>query len=166
MNEEQAIAAMRMQADYLRDQTEKIIALATSPEVLFRLSAVLSAPRGTQLALASDTLTPAALALANVPLPEGIRISSRYFEEGAATATRLGGFPEPDALPPLPGVPRMHGIPSFEPDDIPQLPPSDAGPLWPNSASRDGPAMLPSTDARSVCVCIGGGGCIGVGGDV
>jgi hypothetical protein len=175
-------AAFRLKADYLTEKTDEIVKLVTSDEFLDRVNKVLQSPREEQVVLASETLTPEALHEAGVKLPEKIRISSRYFEEGANEATFLGefpGLPEPRVpqIPDLPPVPRAGPrIPGIDPANpfpprgprIPRLPGDPLPPIG-GDASGDDPlpgGLLPDDAARSLCICVGAGGCVGVGGDI
>lgn len=144
-------ALAKLRADYLKKQTDGIIAAVTAPEFVSRVDAVLVAPRNEQLDLAAETLTPSALKKAGVKLPAGVRVSSRYFEEGSTKATELGA---PGAtLSAGKGIP---GIPT-----LPGRPPIQGLPKMPGGRTVPG---IPPVASWSVCVCVGAGGCVGVGG--
>jgi len=189
MNADQMKAAFRLRADYLKTKTDEIVELVTSEEFLERVNEVLQSPKEKQVTLASETLTPEALHEAGLKLPEKIRISSRYFEEGANESTFLGefpGLPEPripgipePRLPQIPGLPPIPGagprVPGFDPANpfpprgprIPRWPGDPLPPIGDPAAGDPLPGgLLPDDAARSLCICVGAGGCIGVGGDI
>jgi len=66
----------------LQKITADMIAAITSPAYVQAMKTMKSTPLDKRLSVASQILTPAALKASGVPLPEGMRISSRYFEPG------------------------------------------------------------------------------------
>lgn len=174
MNDDQAKAAFRLQASYLKKQTDDIIDLVTSDAFLEKATAVLRTERTKQLEFAAKTMTPMALRESGVEIPDGLRISSRYFEENAPESTYLGSFPsDPDIpgpyLPPNfdPQVPSLP--PRWKPPTIPGFPklPKGHDPVNPGDPSDPDKVVvdrLPDDSAASVCICVGAGGCVGVGG--
>ncbi|HEX6376775.1 MAG TPA: hypothetical protein VFZ91_13770 [Allosphingosinicella sp.] len=83
-------AQRKISPDHLRAQSDAIVRAVTDPRFKERVDAVLGAAPGKQFSLAKKTLTPAALKKAGIGLPEGVRISSRYFEEVGGKAKELG----------------------------------------------------------------------------
>lgn len=71
-----------LSAEHLREVTSKMIDAITSPAYVDAMRAVKSAPEDKRLDEALRRLTPDALRAQGVPLPPGMRISSRYFEPG------------------------------------------------------------------------------------
>ncbi|MDH6543742.1 hypothetical protein [Streptomyces sp. SPB4] len=68
--------------DELRRLSGQITDLVTSQEFLDRVQQVLGAREGQRLSEAATLLTPSALREAGFPVPDSVRVSSRYFEEG------------------------------------------------------------------------------------
>jgi hypothetical protein len=66
----------------LREITNRMVDAVTSPQFIEAMRAVRAAPEDRRLVEASRRLAPDALRAAGVPLPNGVRISSRYFEQG------------------------------------------------------------------------------------
>ena len=85
----------------LRKETQEIIDALTSPAYVAALRAVKAAPESKRLLEASKRLTPDALRKQGVAVPEGMRISSRYFEKGFPQPIEFGdradGKPNPVA---------------------------------------------------------------------
>lgn len=176
LSSEQQEVLNRFSADSLRAQTEKIIDLVTQDAFAERVSAVINAPKDEQLNLAAATLTPDALREAGINIDEMTRISSRYFEEGANESYNLGSGIA-DAMPIT--FPGAIGNPEFGPiiekytfpnPDNPFPAPHNPFPAphnpFPIPANPDlAPKIsIPGSNAWSACVCIGAGGCVGVGG--
>ena len=72
-----------LNAERLRQVTSQMVDALTSPAYVEAMRAVKSAPEGQRLEEAMRRLTPDALKAQGVPLPAGMRISSRYFEQGS-----------------------------------------------------------------------------------
>lgn len=68
--------------EHLKEITTQMVEAITSPAYVEAMRAVKSAPEGKRLEEAMRRLTPEALRAQGVPLPQGMRISSRYFEKG------------------------------------------------------------------------------------
>lgn len=75
-------AARSIDLEFLRKSTQELIEALTSPAYVEAMLAVRSAPDEERLVEASRRLRPDALRQLGVPLPAGMRISSRYFESG------------------------------------------------------------------------------------
>jgi hypothetical protein len=75
-------------------ETQKIIDALTAPAYVAALRAVKDAPIDKRLLEASNRLTPDALRKQGVPIPEGMRISSRYFEKGLPASINFGDLPD------------------------------------------------------------------------
>lgn len=142
---------MKLDRGYLKERTDEILRSATSPEFLAQLEEVRSAPKEQRIDEAAKRLTPDAMRKAGVNLPEGVRISSRYFEEGEDFDIELGDIGGRIAIVPAlnqiqPGfLDRLRGE---RPDLFKQL--------------VGHPYLGPSD--LSVCVCVGAGPCLGIGG--
>jgi len=78
----------------LRDETQAIIDALTSPAYVAALKAVKEAPTKQRLQEAAKRLTPEALRAEGVPLPKGMRISSRYFESDMPKPLEFGDLPD------------------------------------------------------------------------
>ncbi|SFV37033.1 hypothetical protein [Hyphomicrobium facile] len=78
----------------LRDETQSIIDALTAPAYVAALRAVKAAPVEKRLLEATKRLTPEALRREGVNLPEGMRISSRYFESDLPKPLELGDLPD------------------------------------------------------------------------
>lgn len=78
----------------LRNETQAIIDALTDPAYVAALRAVKEAPTEKRLLEATKRLTPDALRQAGVKLPEGMRISSRYFEKDLPRPLELGDLPD------------------------------------------------------------------------
>jgi hypothetical protein len=76
----------------LRNATQAIIDALTAPEYVAALQAVKDAPMEKRLLEATQRLTPDALRKAGVKLPDGMRISSRYFESDLPKPLDFGDF--------------------------------------------------------------------------
>jgi len=97
---------------------------------------------------AAKRLTPDALRRAGVALPEGARISSRYFEEGETFSIELG-----DISGRIPVVP---AISELQPGLLDKLR-IERPDLFNQLVSQ------PYARANGRCVCIGAGACLGIG---
>ncbi len=82
-----------LSAERLREITAKMVDAISSPAYVEAMRAVKAAPEGQRLAEAMRRLTPDVLRAQGVPLPEGMRISSRYFEKGYSPID-VGELPE------------------------------------------------------------------------
>ena len=131
----------------LKKKVDNILELATSDKVLEELRAVLELPQSEQLAEASKRLSLENFAAQGLSIPEDTRISSRIFDEATGQSTVLGdnrqgmtvhlAFPE-------------GGLKNnLKPEDI-----------------FDKKKLLADylKNGWSACVCVGAGGCVGVGG--
>lgn len=78
----------------LQRETQELIEALTAPAYVAALRAVKDAPESERLLEASKRLTPDALRAQGVPLPEGMRISSRYFEKGYPEPLEFGDLPD------------------------------------------------------------------------
>jgi hypothetical protein len=74
----------------LREQTDRMIDALTDPTYIEAVRVVRSAPDGERLTEATRQLSPDGLRRAGVPIPDGMRISSRYFEPGLPGEVELG----------------------------------------------------------------------------
>lgn len=83
----------------LRAESDLIIRAVANPKFIERVNAVLSAPPAKQFGLASKTLSPKALVEAGIRVPEGVRVSSRYFEEPGGKAREIGSIGRPRIRP-------------------------------------------------------------------
>lgn len=145
----------RLDSDHLRDITSQMVEAITSPAYVEAMRAVKSAPDDKRLEEALRRLTPEALRAQGVPLPTGMRISSRYFEEGInpiEVGDPAGG---PNLLKELndrePGI--FDRLRRRDPDFFDQfvgvLQPDKFGPLALCGCAGGG--------AATVCGCAGGG---------
>jgi hypothetical protein len=82
-----------LSAERLREITNKMVDAISSPAYVEAMRAVKSAPEGQRLDEAMRRLAPDVLRAQGVPLPEGMRISSRYFEKGYSPI-EVGELPE------------------------------------------------------------------------
>ncbi|MFE4023243.1 hypothetical protein ACFXPZ_38600 [Streptomyces sp. NPDC059101] len=71
-----------LQAEKIREITQQIVDIVTSPQFVEAVRAVSSAPEDQRLLEGSRRLSPQALRQQGIELPDGMRMSSRYFEEG------------------------------------------------------------------------------------
>lgn len=81
---------MQIDPDFLKAHTDKIIAAITSPAYVEAMKKLRGTPSEMRRALAEKILTPDALRAAGVPLPAGMRISSRYFQSDFPESIELG----------------------------------------------------------------------------
>ncbi|MFE4023241.1 hypothetical protein ACFXPZ_38590 [Streptomyces sp. NPDC059101] len=77
----------------LREVTDEVIAAITSPEFVAAMRAVSETPADQRLLEGSRRLTPDALRSQGVSLPEGFRISSRYFDATLPKPVEFGDEP-------------------------------------------------------------------------
>jgi hypothetical protein len=82
-----------LSSENLKEIVGKMVDAITSSAYVEAMRAVKSAPEGQRLDEAIRRLTPDALRAQGVRLPEGMRISSRYFEKGF-TPVEVGELPE------------------------------------------------------------------------
>ncbi|HJP60217.1 MAG TPA: hypothetical protein VJ865_09460 [Gemmatimonadaceae bacterium] len=78
-----ADAVDALAAEKLRKITNDMIDTLSSPAFVAAMTQLKKTPMDKRLAVASKTLTPTALAAAGVKLPPGMRVTSRYFEQGS-----------------------------------------------------------------------------------
>lgn len=150
LSPEQHAVLNRFRSDALRAETDKIISLVTQDEFASRVSAVLAAPPSEQLDLAAQTMSPAALRAAGLPVPDNARVSSRYFEEGGNLSHDLGdGSAGKNSTISLPDSATVALSPDF-------------GKYRVGDVTKQITAA--GIDEWSVCLCVGAGGCVGVGG--
>lgn len=136
----------------LRDQSEKILKAVTSPEFLAQLEFVRNAPPGERLVEASNRLTPDALRAAGVDIPSGVRISSRYFEDGSDTSIELADT--------LSGTNIVNALNATRPGLL-----DDLRLRNPDVFRRIVSEPHSVRDNAGLCVCVGGAGvCVGIGG--
>lgn len=139
----------------LRDLASKMVESITSPAYVEAMRALKSAPAGKRLDEAMRRLTPEALRAQGVPLPEGMRISSRYFESGLAPI-ELGEAGDPNLLT------KLHAV---EPEVINAL--DRLRSRDPQLAKEIIQRLVPdlvSPYASCACACAGAGPCGGAGG--
>jgi hypothetical protein len=74
----------------LRNETDRMIDAITDPRYVEAVRAVRRAPDDERLAEATRQLSPDGLRRQGVPIPEGMRLSSRYFEPGLPSEVELG----------------------------------------------------------------------------
>ena len=144
---------MNLDRESLRQSTDEILRSVTSPEFLAQLEAVRRIPRERRIEEAAKRLTPTAMRAAGVNLPEGIRISSRYFEEGEDFNIELG---ERHGR-----VPVVPALADMQPGFLDKLR-SDRPDLFKQLVTHP----LPAGDETSwsACACVGAGVCVGIGG--
>jgi hypothetical protein len=73
----------------LQKITGEMIAAISHPAYVAAMNTMKNTPMDKRLSVASKILTPAALKAKGVPLPDGMRISSRYFEPGNPTVINI-----------------------------------------------------------------------------
>lgn len=128
----------------LRKQSEAILDYTTSQAFLDEVNAVLSAPKNRQLAEAARRFDPNRLRASGLQGPSSTRISTRIFDETTHKSRILGGQPAPITLNISTTKPRISK------NDI--------------DALLDKNGIVAKAES-SVCVCVGAGVCVGVGGD-
>lgn len=74
-----------LDVDRLRKITDDMITAITSPAFVDAMRTMKSTPDNQRLKVAAETLNPETLRSKGVPLPPGMRITSRYFESGKPT---------------------------------------------------------------------------------
>lgn len=146
-------ATVRLERESLIEETEEVLKSVTSAEFLDQLEAVRRVPRESRISEAAKRLTPAAMRKAGVDLPEGVRLSSRYFEEGDDFSIELG-----DVEGQIPVVPALEEL---QPDFLDKLR-SDRPDLFKQLVGQ--PLTVGGETSWSACVCVGAGVCVGVGG--
>lgn len=147
-----------LSAEQLREITTKMIDAISSP--LEAMRAIKAAPEGQRLNEALRRLTPDALRAQGVPLPEGMRISSRYFEQGFSPI-EVGDLPEGQGK-------RLSDFNEREPGFLDRLRNRDphAFAVFVDELTR--PIRPPEVAPVALCGCAGGGaatvcGCAGGG---
>jgi hypothetical protein len=78
----------------MRRMTDEMIAALTSPFYVEAMRQIMSASDEDRLNEASRRLSPEGLKEMGVPIPPGMRISSRYFEKGMAEMAEFGDIGE------------------------------------------------------------------------
>ena len=144
---------MKLDSESLRKESDKILRSLTSPQFLEQLEEVRRTPPDRRIAEATRRLTPEALRKAGVDLPEGVRLSSRYFEEGEDFNIELGERPGQIAVVPA--------IEDVQPGFLDKL--RRERPDLFNQLVRQ-PNFAGGLTSWSVCGCVGGGFCGGIGG--
>jgi hypothetical protein len=81
-------------AERLREITNRLISVLTSPEFIEQARSVYEAPEKERLVVASQRLSVDALRSLGLDLPDDFRVSSRYFESDWPTAIEFGDYPE------------------------------------------------------------------------
>lgn len=142
-----------MRKQYTRASMEQkiseIIELATSDRMLNELRAVLESPPTEQLTIASKRLSTDDLKLQGLSLPPNTRISSRVFDENSGKATILGA--KADTMMVNYDIPKQ-GLADLKPEDLI------------DKKSKKQLIEEAIKNGWSLCVCVGAGGCVGVGG--
>lgn len=143
--------ASKYSKDALTQKTEEILEFATSQSFMNELKAVLDTPKERQLEEAARRFAPERLAQLGLKLPPNTRISSREFDESSAKARVLGLSPVPGSMPspmeinlsvPRASLSREHVLAAINKDTLLE--------------NRE-------VVAAGICVCVGAGGCLGVG---
>lgn len=142
-----------MRKQYTRASMEQkiseILQLATSKRMLDELRAVLETPQAEQLAEASKRLSIDSLGLKGLSLPTNTRISSRVFDEATGQSTVLGS--NPSAMMLHYELPKG-GLTTIKPEDLI------------DKKSKNQLIEEAIKNGWSLCLCVGAGGCVGVGG--
>lgn len=144
---------MKLERKYLLEETNKIAESITSAEFLDQLEAVRRMPSEARIGEAAKRLTPDAMREAGVDLPTGVRISSRYFEEGDDYQIELG-----DIEGRIPVVPALEELKPGFLDELRHESPD----LFKQLAAERLP--VGKAEGWSACVCVGKGICAGIGG--
>lgn len=133
----------------LREITEQMLRAMTSPEFVEQLQAVRNARGDRQLAEASQRLTPEALREAGVDLPDGMRISSRYFEEDYDFPIELGDIGD--------GPNIVNALNEAQPGLLDDL--KDEHPeAFRKIVTVDSDGVMPTGEPGVLAGCCGGGG--------
>jgi hypothetical protein len=74
-----------LDAERLRKITDEMITAITSPPFVEAMRTMKTTPQDQRLKVGAKILNPEALRSKGVPLPAGMRITSRYFESGKPT---------------------------------------------------------------------------------
>jgi hypothetical protein len=140
--------------DYTRDalyqRTEKILELTTSQKFLDELKAVLNTAPEHQLDEAAKRFAPDNLLAEGIAISPDVRISSRIFDEPTGRVRVLGTVASPSIM--INNSLPLDTLRNLTPEQIEEM--IDRKALF-DKAVEDG---------WSVCVCVGAGGCVGVGG--
>lgn len=72
-----------LDAKKLKAITNELVDAISSPPFVAAMKKLKKTPVANRLAVASKTLTPTVLSAAGVKMPQGMRITSRYFEAGS-----------------------------------------------------------------------------------
>lgn len=105
---------VELDAARLREMTAEMIEALTAPAYVEALRSVKAAPEEQRLVEASRRLSPDGLRQLGVPIPPGMRISSRYFERDFPTTIELGD-------PPRGGVNAVNALNEVEPGLLDRL---------------------------------------------
>lgn len=144
-----------LSVDRLKRETDRMIESMSHPAYVAAMQELKSTPNEKRLDVVMTRLTPEALREKGVPLPEGMRISSRYFDPGIP-AVEAGQLPngEKSVLRRLneetPGI--LDQLRLDKPEAFDALAISDS----------NKPGIEPL--AACLCACGGGGICGGLGG--
>lgn len=137
----------------LKERTDRMLETVTSPAFLEQLEAVRRVPVERRIDEAAKRLTPAALKQAGIELPDDVRVSSRYFEEGDDAIIELG---EPEGR-----ISVVPALSEMQPGFLDKLR-AERPELFKQLVRQPIPAG--DLDSWSVCACVGAGFCGGVGG--
>lgn len=145
-NTQKALNYQQYTKKALKKKVNEILALATSDMMLEELRAVLETPEAQQLNEASIRFSAENLSAKGLKISANTRISSRIFDESTGMATVLGGDTSDM---------------SFNLDV-----PKDKFPTIKLEDLVDKKKMLEEAlkNGWSACLCVGAGGCVGVGG--
>ncbi len=140
----------------LKKKTDEMLEALANPAFLEQIEAMQQLPLEQRMEEAAKRLTPAALKRAGIDLPEGGRLSTRYFEEDFSV-----DMTEEEA--------RVSVTPQFsetQPDSLVRLRTEHPDLFRP--LSRKPTKDIPEPDAWSICLCGGAsaglGICLGAGG--
>ncbi|MBV8881593.1 MAG: hypothetical protein JO332_16675 [Planctomycetaceae bacterium] len=152
-------AAETYSKDALTKKTEEILDFATSDRFMDELKAVIETPKAKQLDEAAKRFAPERLAELGLKLPANTRISSRVFDETSSQARVLG-----DEKAMTPSQTPVAGAAKPVAINL-SLPPASVGKGQVQSLI-DKPKVLSNREivAAGICVCVGGGACVGIGG--
>jgi hypothetical protein len=143
----------RLDPGELRAVTDRILRSVTSPQFLAQLKVVEDAPAEERLVRASERLSPDALRGAGVDIPETVRISTRYFEQGVEVPIELADTAAGENI--------VRALNRARPGLLDDLKVRE-----PRLFERlvGGPNELQVDNNWSICLCVGSFVCVGVGG--
>jgi hypothetical protein len=140
-----------LDVDRLREMTAQMIEALTAPAYVEAVRAVKETPVEQRLVEASRRLSPDGLRELGVPIPPGMRISSRYFERDFPSTVELGD-------PPSGGVNKVNALNEIEPGLLDRLR-RDQFEFYRKLADEEGVQDLgteiPETLAFGGCTCGG-----------